>query len=333
MNFLPEFSHIYAEEELLDHPETKRILSLFPHSHLIPIRRYTDVFNRKRQKYQAQMKSQSLILAKKYGTLLYSGAPVCHNFGEKRFFYATTMINCLFNCDYCWLKGIYSSANITVFLNMEDYFRECEEALKEGPLFLSLSYESDLFPLENISGHLHLWSDFARTHTGLLAEVRTKSSRTDLLPLFADNPGFIPAWTLSPEEIIRDYEHFTPNLASRLHAVNLALSMGCSVRLCLDPVLRVPGWKEIYGQFLKELADTVDLSSIRDLSVGSYRQSEAYQKKMRHRFPELAAAQYPYVTENGYARYPDHQKMDAWMKEQLLKYVAEEKIFTLGEDL
>ena len=333
MNFLPRFSHIYVEEELLDHPDTARIRALFPRSHVIAIRRYTDVFNRKNQSFQAQFRSQGLILAKKHGTLLYPGSPVCHDFGTDRFFYTATALNCMYSCDYCWLKGIYGSAVITVFLNLEDYFQACEEQLNKGGLFLSLSYESDLFPLEEISGHLHRWSAFARSHETLLAEVRTKSSRTDLLPLFKDHKNFIAAWTLSPQPVITACEHFTPSLESRIRAVNTALAMGCTVRLCLDPVLRIPDWKTVYADFLARLAEAVDLSLVRDISIGSYRQSEEYQKRMRRRFPELAAAQYPYVSEGGFARYKEHRDMDAWMRERLAQYVSEEKIFSLKEDL
>ena len=333
MNFLPKFSHIYVEEELADHPETKRILARFPASHVIFIRRYTDVFNRKKQSFETQMKSQALILAKKHGTLLYEGSPVCHRFGSERFFYTTTALNCMFSCDYCWLKGIYAGAFIVLFVNTEDYFLACKEALKDGPLFLSLSYETDLFPLEEISGHLHRWTEFAKGEETLLAEVRTKSSRTDLLPLFAGHRNLILSWTLSPEEIITACEHFTPSLAKRIHAVNEAIALGCSVRLALDPMIHVPGWKAVYESFLKELSASLEFDGIRDISIGSYRQSDEYQKKMRRRFPDLACAQYPYISESGFSRYRDHREMTQWMKERLRQFVPEEKIFTLPEDL
>ena len=54
---------------------------------------------------------------------------------------------------------------------------------------------------------------------------------------------------------------------------------------------------------------------------------------MRRRFPDLACAQYPYISESGFSRYRDHREMTQWLKERLRQFVPEEKIFTLPEDL
>lgn len=43
----------------------KQILSRFPEAQVIEIAHYKDVFNRRRQQYEAQHRSQSLILAAK----------------------------------------------------------------------------------------------------------------------------------------------------------------------------------------------------------------------------------------------------------------------------
>ena len=32
------------------------------------------------------------------------------------------MFNCIYDCDYCYLQGMYPSANIVVFVNHEDFF-------------------------------------------------------------------------------------------------------------------------------------------------------------------------------------------------------------------
>ena len=59
------FSHIYVERGVRDHARTKQILSRFPEAQIIEITHYKDVFNRRGQQYEAQHRSQSLILAAK----------------------------------------------------------------------------------------------------------------------------------------------------------------------------------------------------------------------------------------------------------------------------
>ena len=76
----------------------------------------------------------NLILAEKHGTAVYPGAPVCHDFGSERFFYTAMAVNCLYDCSYCWLKGMYNTANLVIFINLEKAFGQTEKLLEEGPL-------------------------------------------------------------------------------------------------------------------------------------------------------------------------------------------------------
>ena len=47
------------------------------------------------------------------------------------------MYNCLFDCKYCFLQGMYSSANYVIFVNYEDYYDEIKKiSMKSGGLLL-----------------------------------------------------------------------------------------------------------------------------------------------------------------------------------------------------
>ena len=89
----PFFSHIYVEEEIAEHPRVKQILARFMKAEIVYIRHYKDVFCRRRQDYEEQYHAQNLILAKKTGSLIYQGAPVCQNFGNTYFYYTSCMMN------------------------------------------------------------------------------------------------------------------------------------------------------------------------------------------------------------------------------------------------
>lgn len=334
MNAIGErFSHIYYETGLENHPGAKAVFDRFPNAVKIPVRRYTDVFNRTGQDYAVQMKAQSIILAEKHGSLIYPGAKVCHDFGSDRFFYTASAINCIYDCAYCWLKGMYGSANLVIFLNLEDYFQAAEELLKEGPMYLSLSFESDLPAIEAITNHIAAWNRFTLDHAGLTAEVRTKCANTSLFDSLVPDDRFIFAYTLSPQPVIESMEHGTASLTERLRAIRAAMAKGFPVRICFDPMILIPEWKAAYEAMMETIAGAVPLEAVRDFSIGTYRQSDAYQRRMRRRFPESAVVQYPYETVNGYAQYPAavKQEMEQFLRQLLAEHTVEEKIFLLED--
>ena len=93
------FTHIYVEERALGYPLTEEILAKLPDSHVIKIRHYKDVFDRKRQNAPLQKEHQALIIAVRDGSRIFKGAPVCQSMGQKNFYYASSMMNCPFDCE------------------------------------------------------------------------------------------------------------------------------------------------------------------------------------------------------------------------------------------
>ena len=142
--FNPFFSHIYVERSVRNHVRTQAILAKFPSAKVIDINHYKDVFCRSRQSCQLQHRTQKLILAARQGTLLYEGAPVCQSFDNPYFYYTSCVMNCIFDCEYCYLKGMYPSANIVVFVNLEDIFAEVAQKLENHSLYLCVSHDTDL---------------------------------------------------------------------------------------------------------------------------------------------------------------------------------------------
>lgn len=332
--FNPFFSHIYIEKSVRKHPRTQDILAKFPSASVIEIDHYKDVFCRSKQNYQLQYRSQNLILAAKQGALLYEGAPVCQSFGNSCFYYTSCMMNCVFDCEYCYLKGMYPSANIVVFVNLEDIFAEVEQMLKHHPLYLCVSYDTDLLALEGILGYAEEWCRFTDKHKDLKIEIRTKCANKRF---FRNRrqiyTGVIYAFTLSPQEVIEICEHHTPPLAERLSCIAEAVRAGHSVRLCFDPMIYLPAWKKHYAEMLEQVDNVVDLSQILDVSVGSFRISQEYLKKMRKQEPESPVVWFPFQRENGFYHYPDAlmEQMECFLVEQLEKKMAKEKIFRWKE--
>ena len=327
--FNPFFSHIYVEKAVREHARTQEILAKFPFAKIIEIEHYKDVFCRSKQNFQLQHCSQKLILAAKQGKLLYEGAPVCQNFGNQYFYYVSCAMNCLFDCAYCYLKGMYPSANIVVFVNLEDIFAEAERVLEKHPLYLCVSYDTDLLAMEPFIGYVQKWCDFAAKHENLKIEIRTKCANKSFVRRVTPLSTVIYAFTLSPQAVIGAFEHHTPSLAERLSCVAELIQAGCPVRLCFDPMIYVPDWEQHYEAMLNQVFYTIPVEKIVDVSVGTFRISQDYLKNMRKQDSESAVIWFPFQKEGSYCHYPNElmEQMECFLTKRLEEKISKEKIF------
>ncbi len=112
---------IYIEKEIKKHPRTLEILSKFRNVRTIAIDRYGEVFNRKNQNFRIQKKNPCLILAKKHKGFVLP-APEGFGIGSSKNYYFSHMLNCIYDCNYCFLQGMFNSAHYVIFVNYEDFF-------------------------------------------------------------------------------------------------------------------------------------------------------------------------------------------------------------------
>lgn len=326
--FADYFSHIYVEDGARSYPAAREILSRFGSSEIIPITHYKDIFNRAHQSFFLQKQSPALILAVKHGSLIYPGAKVCQSFGNSHFYYTSNIMNCIYDCEYCYLQGMYPSGNIVLFVNLEDFFEEADRLLSEHSLYLCVSYDTDLLALEGITGFAGKWTDFAAARPNLTIEMRTKAAYIPNFEKTAPAQNIIYAWTLSPDAVTDCFEHKTPRLDARLRAVKSAAAAGCTVRLCFDPMIYIPDYRKIYSEFYSKVFGEVSASDILDVSLGLFRISADYLKSMRKSREGLVTS-YPYTNIGGVCSY-DKIKADemlSFARNELSKYIEPRRIF------
>lgn len=324
------FSHIYIEKRAMDRPGTERILEHFPGAKRILIDHYKDVFNRMHQDRSLQEANRSLILAVRKGTAVYPGAPVCQNFGRAHFYYASSVMNCPFNCEYCYLKGMYPSGNIVIFVNPEEIMEEVDGLLARHPVYLCISYDTDLLAWEAVTGYVSAWAAFAADRPDLSLEIRTKAAMLTGWEAYRGRRDLIFAWTLSPEAYARELEPGAAGLSARIESMRAAIRAGVTVRLALDPMIFRPGWKRAYGDLVDRIFTEISPEDIMDVAVGSFRISADYLRQMRRNQPFAASVQFPFVTEKGYCHYPDPllKEMEGFLRKKLRMYVGEDRIFS-----
>lgn len=324
------FRNVYLEEGLT-HPVVEEILGHLPESRVVTIRHFKDVFNRGHQDFQVQKQDTALILARKTEHFVYPGAPVCQSFGNEHFYYTSVLMNCLYDCEYCYLQGMYPGGHMVAFVNLEDYFSEIEKLLRQHPVYLCVSFDTDLLAMEAVLGFGQRWCAFAKTHKALTIEIRTKGDAAYFLKRMEGHvpENVILAWTLSPQCVISAYEHRTACLERRLTAMKHAMDMGFHVRACFDPAILVQDFEKEYGSLIDQVFDKIPAQRLYDASIGTFRISQEYLKTMRRNRPGSCIAQKPYINEGGVAGYGAERsgRMMRFLKEKLREYLPEEKLF------
>jgi len=323
-----KFSHIYVEKDIETHTNTIKILKRFPNAKVIIIDNYKSIFNHN-SSYDLQKKSQKLILAKKKDGFIYKGAKMCHDFGFEHFYYNSQILNCLYDCSYCYLQGVYPSAHIVIFVNLEDTFKQLENI--KDDIFLTISYDTDLLLFEGITGFVKEWYNFVKDKPNITIELRTKSSSYTFIEKLAPIKNFIIAWNLSPQEIIKKHEINSSFLQSRIRAANILLYKGWSTRLCFDPLIFQNDYQFIYEKFFKEVFEEIDSQKLLDVSIGSFRIGKDYYKNFEKRRPLSPIFEYPFVKYGkNYSYEKDHEsEILEFSKKELLKYLPKEKIYEL----
>lgn len=324
------FSHIYVEKAALKYELSSKILSHFKNSRVIEIDHYKDVFCRSHQNFVLQKRSPKLILAVKKSNLVYHGSEMCDSFGNSNFYYTSAVMNCIYNCEYCYLQGMYPSGNIVVFVNIEDAIDEVKRMLKKlSSIYLCVTYDTDLMAIEGVTGFLYRWIETAHVNPNLKIEIRTKSANFKALSEIPCCDNVILAWTLSPEQITSEIEKNTPTLKQRLNSISEAIDKGWNVRICFDPLLYVKGWRELYKECIDTVFRTVSAADIYDVSIGVFRVSKEYLKIMNKLRADSKVLSYPFSAEDGICSYNKKHidDMTAFVKTETAKYVPLSRIY------
>lgn len=300
----------------------------FSKSKIIIIKHYKDVFNRPNQDFALQSKSKNLILARRDAPFLYEGSYYSDGFEYENFFYTPSILGCLYDCEYCYLSGMYNSANSVLFVNIDDFFDALTPYLKK-PTLVAISYDTDTLAIESITSHTKMWIEHAKKHPNLHLEVRTKSANFKAISSLTCNDNIVLAWTLSPQKIIELYEHKTPSLEKRLKSIKEAIDAGWRVRVCIDPVIYNEEFETLYPPLIEKLFATIEAEKLFQLTLGSFRMSSTHLKRIK-KLRRSDIAFYPYEVQDGIVSYGKtlEQAILHVMVQKALQYIPQSRIRT-----
>lgn len=302
---------IYVEKKAENYELTKRILAKFSNEQILWIDHYKNIFDKK---IGNQKLTPAIIIAKEeHPNLL----PVPNNYWYpgKSFFFRTSL-NCVFDCEYCYLKGNFKTQYPVIFVNYEDIQESISQKINEirkdwynWQITLYASNYSDIQGLDAFSEFNENFIPFVENFDNVLMETRTKSSNIDSL-LKINN--WIPyknteiSFSLNPEEIISTFEKKTAPLQARITAINTLLTKGYKVWLRFLPLLPIDNYEIIYKKFLEDLKGQININKINSIFIASLIYNQWDFKTMQKKNPDSKLWDFVKLHENWLVKLPDN---------------------------
>jgi spore photoproduct lyase len=281
------FSTIYIEKELLSHPRVETLLARYSDTPLITIDRYTEIFNRKAQNFRLQKRAPALIVANKHSNHVLL-APEQYGLGGKHNYYFSHLLNCIYDCRYCFLQGMYRSAHYVWFANYEDFAQATREKIDQHPgetCYFYSGYDCDSLALEPITLFAEYFLPLFSGISNSFLELRTKSTQVRTL---LDRPPInncVVAFSFTPENISRKLEHKVPSNLKRLEAMKKLQQHGWKVGLRFDPLIYDDDYRNNYQRLFDEVFSQLDIDRLHSVSLGVFRLPEPFYRTMQRLYP------------------------------------------------
>ncbi len=322
---------IYVEEVIKNHPRTKFILNKFKKSRIIFINKYGEIFNKRNQNFRIQKANPCIILAhKKDGFVLQ--APEGFGIGSSKNFYFSHMYNCIYDCRYCFLQGMYSSANYVIFVNFEDFDiaikNTIEKNINTKVTFFS-GYDCDSLALENVTGFAkHVLSIF-KTYTKIEIEFRTKSIQKQPFLSLKPMKNVILAYSLMPELMSNSLDNKAPSISKRISVISELASKGWKIGLRFDPLIYGENWKKLYKELLENIYNNISSDCLHSVSFGTLRFPKRMFKDIYKLYPNEPLFTSPLSLNNKMISYDIEieEEMTSYCKNLSLRYINEDQIF------
>ena len=278
---------IYIEKEVENLTKSKEILKKFKDPVIIKIDRYTEVFNKKNQNFRLQKINPAIILAKKYKNFLLE-TPKNYSIGKKNNYYFSYMYNCLFDCRYCFLQGMYNSSNFVIFVNYEDFFNEIrylEKDLSDKDTTIFSGYDCDSLGYDHITNFSDSVLKHFNSFNKMELEIRTKS--TYLKPFYRQAlKNIVLAFSFTPEKFSSKYEVGVASLEKRINALKKVIDFGWNIGIRLDPFVIYQGWEKDYKELFKILFSIIPEGQMHSVTYGNIRYPKEIFTKIKKSYPE-----------------------------------------------
>ena len=323
---------IYIEDEIREHPRTLELLQRFHDATPIYCGRYTEIFNRKSQNFRLQKKQPALILARKYKNHVLP-APVNYGIGAKYNYYFSHMLNCIYDCRYCFLQGMFQSAHYVFFVNYDEFTDAITRIIRDrgnDSICFFSGYDCDSLAMEPVTRFTEYFLPVFEKYPNAVFELRTKSTQIRSLIEHGPSGNCVIAYSFTPAEIASALEHKTPSIKNRISAIARLQATGWQIGLRFDPLIFYENYKTGYNNLFKQIFTSIEPSAVHSVSLGSFRLPRDYFRKIRRLYPDELLFASPLEDINGQLSYPDdlQKELYRFCTDTILKYIPQNRFFS-----
>ena len=202
---------------------------------------------------------------------------LCPHFDRIKFAYN----GCFYQCEWCYLKLTYRNKQpyITVRAEQDKIKKQVQKTISKSahPIMFNSGELADSLSMEHLTmfGREFIpWFGRKENSKGYLFML-TKSDNVDYILDLQHNNHTIIAWSINNAEVSRKFEIGAPSFARRLKAAEKVQKAGYPVRIRLDPIVPINGWKEAYGDTIHQIFQTVQPERV---TIGTLR----FEKPLYH---------------------------------------------------
>ncbi len=183
------------------------------------------------------------------------------------------MLNCIYDCKYCFLQGMFTSANYLIFVNYKDFINPIKKIMKnskENVCFFS-GYDCDSLAFEKITNFVENFLNFFEKIENGILEIRTKSPNIEVFKKRKPLKNVIVAYSLNPKEIIKKFEPKTSKLKIRLRCLKTLQRMNWKIGLRFDPIINLNDNFNLYKCLFENIFSELDPKKIHSVTLGKFR--------------------------------------------------------------
>jgi len=318
-------SCVYVETAVRKHPRTVQLLKRLHKLPLIEIKHYGEVFNPRSQNFRLQKKNPAIIIAhKNKGQVL--AAPEGYGLGGDYNYYFSHMLNCIYDCRYCFLQGMYQSAHQVLFVNYEDFgdqIRQTAAQHQGKPVWFYSGYDCDSLANEPMTRFTDYFIPLVAAIDNAWMELRTKSTQVRSMLNMEPAERVITAFSFSDQVSHSKLENGVPSIAKRIDAMHRLIEAGWLVGLRFDPVVYHQHYQTAFVDLLEQVFAKIDAKKLHSVSLGSFRLTRDHFRKISRLYPEEPLFAQNMDLNNGIISYPldREQEMIEFCEAQLMKHI------------
>jgi spore photoproduct lyase len=318
-------SSVYIESEIRDHPRARKLLERLRNLPVVEIEHYGEVFNPRAQNFRLQKKNPAIIIARKNdGHVL--AAPKGYGLGGKHNYYFSHMLNCIYDCRYCFLQGMYQSAHQILFINYEDFGERIKQlaARHQGEtVWFYSGYDCDSLANEPMTEFTDYFIPLVASIDNAWMELRTKSTQVRSMLKLQPCERVVTAFSFTDPVSHSKLEHGVPSIAKRVDAMRRLIDAGWTIGLRFDPVVYHQDYQAAFVNLLDEIFTTVDPQKLHSVSLGSFRLTRDHFRKVARLYPEEPLFAQKMDLDNGIISYPQEREreMVEYCEAQLMKHI------------